>query len=250
MNLKSIVALLCVTLSTAVVADPFAPNNPAPSPIGAPATGEQSLQTIADSLFGPGHIDVQNGQSSAGLWSSTTPNFATSVPTLVAEFTDNAATQTFGIWFGTDTSNLVTYDILLGGAVAHDFVSIGINNGSLKISSGDGCGTQFNCGTFANALINPNSFGFFFQPSPQAKKFYSLDQLNAPDPRLDRFVAYQDGATTNWMFAYEDGVDFDYNDMAVKVESIAVAVPEPETYALMLAGLGMMGFFARRRQSR
>ena len=52
------------------------------------------------------------------------------------------------------------------------------------------------------------------------------------------------------MFAYEDGTDFDYNDMAVKVESIAVAIPEPETYALMLAGLGAMGFMARRRKSR
>jgi hypothetical protein len=37
--------------------------------------------------------------------------------------------------------------------------------------------------------------------------------------------------------------------MAVKVESIT-AVPEPETYAMLLAGLGAMGFVARRRQSR
>jgi len=250
MKLKSIVALLGLTASIAAFADPFAPNNPASSLIGPPPGAEQSLQTIADSLFGPGHVNVDTGQSSAGLWSSTTPNFATSVPTLVAEFTDNAATQTFGIWFGTDTNNIVSYDILLGGAVAHNFVSIGINNGSLDISSGVGCGSQYNCGTFNNALINPNSFGFFFKPSASATKYYSLDQLNSADPRADRFVAFQDGTTTNWMFAYEDGTDFDYNDMAVKVESIAVAIPEPETYALMLAGLCAMGFVARRRKSR
>jgi len=30
---------------------------------------------------------------------------------------------------------------------------------------------------------------------------------------------------------------------------ILTAVPEPETYALMLAGLGLLGFLARRRQA-
>src|SRR6186713_2872536 len=146
MKLKSIVALLGLTASIAAFADPFAPNNPASSLIGPPPGAEQSLQTIADSLFGPGHINVDTGQSSAGLWSSTTPNFATSVPTLIAEFTTNAASQSFGIWFGTDTGNTVQYDILMGGATAHSFVGIGIDNGTLEISSGAGCGTKYNCG--------------------------------------------------------------------------------------------------------
>jgi len=33
-------------------------------------------------------------------------------------------------------------------------------------------------------------------------------------------------------------------------ESTVSAVPEPETYAMMLAGLGMLGFVARRRMER
>jgi hypothetical protein len=32
------------------------------------------------------------------------------------------------------------------------------------------------------------------------------------------------------------------------ITAVAAPVPEPETYAMMMAGLGMMGFIARRRR--
>lgn len=42
--------------------------------------------------------------------------------------------------------------------------------------------------------------------------------------------------------------DYDYDDMVIKV-SIMTPVPEPETYALMLGGLAVLGAVARRRKA-
>ena len=42
--------------------------------------------------------------------------------------------------------------------------------------------------------------------------------------------------------------DHDYDDMVIKV-SIMTPVPEPETYALMLGGLAVLGAVARRRKA-
>lgn len=43
------------------------------------------------------------------------------------------------------------------------------------------------------------------------------------------------------------GGDGDYNDHMFSFTNVAPTVPEPETYAMLLAGLGLLGFMARRR---
>jgi hypothetical protein len=52
----------------------------------------------------------------------------------------------------------------------------------------------------------------------------------------------------DYLILFNDNyADSDYNDMVVGVKAVQ-AIPEPETYALMLAGLGVVGFMARRRR--
>lgn len=43
------------------------------------------------------------------------------------------------------------------------------------------------------------------------------------------------------------GGDRDFNDNSIIFQNVTVAVPEPETYAMLLAGLGLIGFSLRKR---
>ncbi len=60
-----------------------------------------------------------------------------------------------------------------------------------------------------------------------------------------RFVTFED--------LPGDGTDFNYDDLGfvfTNVDTVATPVPEPATWALMVAGFGTVGFAARRRTTR
>lgn len=64
------------------------------------------------------------------------------------------------------------------------------------------------------------------------------------------FTPFTLGGAYDLILGFNDGlrVDGDYDDMVVGLR--VAAIPEPETYALLLAGLGAIGFVSRRRTRR
>jgi hypothetical protein len=62
------------------------------------------------------------------------------------------------------------------------------------------------------------------------------------------FTPFTLGGAYDLILGFNDGmrVDSDYDDIVVGLK--VAAIPEPETYALMLAGLGAMAFLQRRRR--
>jgi hypothetical protein len=79
----------------------------------------------------------------------------------------------------------------------------------------------------------------------------------ANDPVLGKFTSsFSFSPLNNAGSPYSihiDGVTLAHSSHASyagTLDLVAIPVPEPETYAMMLAGLGLMGFIARRRRER
>jgi hypothetical protein len=246
---KVLMAIALACAAGAAAAQPIPLTNGRPVTVNNSA--EPTLQSILDGLFGASWGSVLANQSPFGLWRSAT-SAATTIPTIVAEFAANAPINRFGIWFGTDASNIFTYDLLLGPSTVGTNAAISILNGSMTVGSSNiaDCsvlgGGKVNCGSATNALITPDRFGFYFQTG-SGNRAFSIDALNPGS--APRVLSFQQGSTTNWALAYEDAGDWDFNDMVVKIESIA-PVPEASTLALMLSGLGVVALAARRRSSK
>ena len=157
--------------ATAVQATPIVQFNARPVPVNAPPGSELSLQTILDVVV-PG-TNALTGQNATAMWVPA-PGSVASTPQLRFEQAGNAATNVFGLWFGSDDTNLFLVDMFLGPAgpgtnallsfIAPDTISIlgaaGVNSGS-----------------WTDPRIAGFHFGFYLRTGAGAI-YYSADSAN------------------------------------------------------------------------
>jgi len=219
------------------------------------------MQDMLDSTFGTNVVNAQTGQSNAAMWTtSTLPPSATTAPHLSFEYLCTAGgdcsagnSQEFGLFTATDTAGPISRVAIFNGpAVAGaDAFLDWLDDGTVKISSlGD---PGINTGTFS---MNRNFFGFYYHYAGDNYYLYSFDGLNPASGQTQAaMLAYERApGSDTWLLAFDENAGqasgtggLDYNDMVVKIESVT-PVPEPETYAMLGAGLLLMGFVARRRR--
>lgn len=144
-------------------------------------------------------------------------------------------------------------------------------NGNSSGFSPDPFGTGWTLLTKVNGGTSPSSFdgvSFSWSLSPQAGKSgtwtFGADQSVKLDLVIAMHASNRSGAflfddltlTANqvqngtWQIKWLNNGNQvpDYSNSSLWVRDVT-PVPEPETYALLLAGLGVVGFMARRRKS-
>jgi len=175
-----------------------------------------------------------------------------------------AITGTFssGKWGALSASTAGTfYATYLGNESGYTNSFLSFDGGLKSLVESNSVGTTI--ATNVNAGIVPFAFfdsvsSFFFNGSNQTPilgfaimqpKSLSNDVSN----EFELFASKESESFSqyDYIIGFNDSyrTDADYDDFVIGVKFVAGTVPEPETYALMIAGLGIIGFMARRRKN-
>ncbi len=153
------------------------------------------------------------GAQSTGFWGS---------------LSTNSAGNFSATYLGNESGYVNSFSFGSGGSLQEsnslgDTISMSVGTGLVDFSFSDNSGSGH---TFANGDQQALPFGFVVLEG-QTNQYGTFDYLLGFN---DSYIG-----------------DGDYDDFVVGVNFVS-AVPEPETYAMLLAGLGLLSFVAHRRK--
>ena len=137
---------------------------------------------------------------------------------------------------GTNSELGYMYHVNLGNAGSCDTSGLPAGCETLEDQPGYIANFTYNPGPFKNFSRGPDGYTTFWTNTLSP---WERDPIESPEAWVFHFTG--GGQDPDWV------LNADNFAWAVRDGDVA-AVPEPETYALMLAGLGLVGFAARRRR--
>ena len=197
--------------------------------VGVDSTGAISFGTaVADNLVFMGNGVTNASGTAAGLVSPLADDQKYGIPTIGSLGITNA--NQIGVLFNATEP--------AGNAVA-------VTDLTLKFYT--------NGGTFLGAIDGQQTFADTFQGNGSAGFVFTIDALQ--QAQVNTWLNTGGSGTKMALEASLGGVTPSTSatggpeSFAILNVATVAAVPEPETYALMLAGLGVIGFLARRRRT-
>jgi hypothetical protein len=168
-----------------------------------------------------------------------------------------------GRFYVVDASKPIEFTFVTSHATYDHEISIGITDADGNLvwtvlyekqgwSSGPNDGSTYTLNIFDAAASGyfTTASEVFFRIVSAGGTFYSGD----PSGNIDNFAHvvsfynYHNGQTLVSFEDLLDGGDLNFDDFVMLVSNIS-SIPEPETYVMLLTGLGIIGAIARRRKA-